>query len=54
VREENTGMQDEAGYVAHLLGIDEALERLKSDEYQSHIVSVAWETWKKSVEYEEE
>lgn len=53
VREENTGMQDEAGYVAHLLPIEEAQKLLADDDIQSHIMMTAWETWKKSVEYEE-
>lgn len=41
-----TGMPEEASFVARLCTIEEALERLKPREVQRHIVEMAWKAWR--------
>jgi len=53
IREENTGMPDEQEYVGHLVTYEEALHHLK-DDYERHVVDVAWQTWKHTVETDRE
>jgi hypothetical protein len=49
VREEGTGMPSEEDYVIHLLGIGEALEKLKDWPWDRHIVDYAWALWQKTL-----
>lgn len=45
VPDTDTGMPEEASFVAQLCTIEEALERLKPREVQRHIVEIAWKAW---------
>jgi len=54
IHEEGTGMPNESTYVAHLLTIDEALEKLRSNEVQCHVLDYAWKTWQQTIAIDEQ